>query len=194
MWSGETSYDTPPPDNQIWQFSTDGTGGGSWARQTPDDASSFSSLSRPNMGIAAASHDTGFYLGGLLNRGTNQSISGGPFYISGIVSFNMTTGVWANSSSLPFGGGGTDIGGSGQFMPSFGPNGLLIFMGGQSATYTSVGPYIDLYTVTLYDPITKSWYSQNTSGEKPTPRSLFCTVGVQSQNQSFEMYVLLPLL
>lgn len=133
LWGGETSYGAAPPADGAWQFTADGSGGGSWAQQTPGNPSTFSKLKRAVLGLTTAGDDTGFYLGGFLSAGTDASIAQGDpndYYIPGIVSFNTSTGDWANSSSTPLIGNGLSFGGGAVFMPSFGPNGLLAFIGG----------------------------------------------------------------
>jgi hypothetical protein len=43
--------------------------------------------------------------------------------------------------------------------------------------------------VQIYDPSTKKWYEQATTGDAPTPRKEFCVAGVASQSQTYEILV-----
>ncbi|KAI9748444.1 MAG: hypothetical protein M4579_007219 [Chaenotheca gracillima] len=190
MWGGDTSWSAPPPEDDLWQFSADGSGGGSWVKQAPASPSSFSKLLRVTWGASTASNDAGFYLGGQLGPGTDSAIpEGGPWSVSGIVSFNITTGVWANSTSAPLGGTGRNVGGALQFIPSFGPNGLLLFMGGRFASSSALLSFVDFDVINMYDPVAKSWYAQDATGEMPSPRVNSCTVGVQGPNKTYEIFL-----
>jgi hypothetical protein len=43
--------------------------------------------------------------------------------------------------------------------------------------------------VQVYDPSTKTWYEQETTGQAPSPRKEFCVAGVASQSQTYEILV-----
>jgi hypothetical protein len=53
-----------------------------------------------------------------------------PIYSPGLVVFNTTSQQWSNITSDGYAPTGKVYNGAGHFVPSFGPNGLLLFMGG----------------------------------------------------------------
>lgn len=73
-----------------------------------------------------------------------------------------------------------------QYVPSFGPQGIFITMGGTARDTDSAVP---LSTVYIFDPALATWHAQNTTGLAPTNRVLFCAAGVASTNGTYEMYV-----
>jgi hypothetical protein len=87
------------------------------------------------------------------------------------------------------------VGAEAVCLPDFGRSGLVLFLGG----ITSVGgldpfsalsqnPGVAFDNITVYDPFTKEWYWQTTTGNRPTPRHEFCAVGVEGSENTFEMY------
>lgn len=167
-----------PPD-QIWRFDTDGDGGGSWSTEILGNPGVFDSLLRSAEGAYANSKDTGFLVGGWTGGWTDASLpSSSSFSIPNIVSFNMATKLWSNDSDLAFTQFGTDVRGAAEFIDSFGPNGILLLLGGavNAAGFQNTGAgLLDFNNLTFYDPVSKEWYWQATTGDVPPPTSiLFC--------------------
>jgi len=196
IWGGSAWFGIDVPLDQIWRFDTDGNGGGSWTTESPGNPTVFDNLIRPAGGAFANSKDTGFWMGGYAGSWTDPSLSGYPgVSVPNIVSFNMTTKLWSNDSALAFTQFGTDVGGAVEFIQSFGPNGILLFLGGGAGV---VGAYqindpagmLDFNNLTFYDPVFKEWYWQATTGNVPPPRQSFCTVGLPGPNHTYEMLVL----
>ena len=159
-WGGITSYFAQPPPVEIWKFGADGSGGGAWAKQTPKNVVTLSKLVRATEGAFTQSKDVGYFLGGFASYQTDTSVTGDSTYLAlpGIVAFNMTSGEFTNSSTTGLNNFGTLVGGSSQFVP-FGPNGLLLFLGGgQSSVLTSWSAWtdVDFNNLSLYDPISES--------------------------------------
>ncbi|KAF9775284.1 hypothetical protein IL306_006652 [Fusarium sp. DS 682] len=48
---------------------------------------------------------------------------------------------------------------------------------------------VSFTNITIYDPSTKEWYYQQTSGVSPDPRVEFCSVGVQSPDGTYEIFI-----
>lgn len=116
--------------------------------------------------------------------------SSSTFSVPNIVSFNMTTKLWSNDSALAFTKFGTDVGGAAEFIHSFGPNGILLLLGGGADRDGNGAGLLDFNNLTFYDPVTKEWYWQATTGDVPLPRQKFCTVGLPGPNHTYEMLVL----
>ena len=162
IWGGSAWFGVVVPQDQIWRFDTDGDGGGSWSTEIPGNPAVFDSLIRPAEGAYANSKATGFFLGGWAGGWTDPSLPySSTFSIPNIVSFNMDTKLWSNDSTLAFTQFGTDVGGAAEFIPSFGPNGILLFLGGaaNAAVFQNNGAgLLGFNNLTFYDPVTKEWY------------------------------------
>lgn len=80
--------------------------------------------------------------------------------------------------------------GAGQFVPSFGEEGVMVMIGGIAPTnsWDTSGALRSMTNITVFDPETGSWYSQTATGDVPMARKNMCVVGVQSSNEStYEM-------
>jgi hypothetical protein len=182
---GGDPYESPPP--YIWALAPDGHGAGSWSELYGPADPIWDALVRPAYGVTAASPETGFVLGGLA---TNSS--GDPaFAISGMIELDFATKQWTN---LTTGGlyspNGMAVGGSAQFVTSFGKKGLVVMIGGTAPTsaWNAGNPPRPMSNITIFDPDDNRWYSQTATGDVPSPRRDFCTVGVVSSNESsYEM-------
>lgn len=175
-----------------WRFNTKGLGNGTWYDETPTNPDLLDSLTLSEDGAFATAHNTGFWIGGVSSGWTEPGLQIGSA-IPGIVSFNITTKTWHNDSADGISEYGTLRAGQAQFVPIFGPNGLIFVLGGQAM---SLGPAatakITLQAfdkVRFFDPVTKEWYWQATTGKAPKPRLYFCAVGVEGQNGTYEMFV-----
>ena len=200
LWGGEAPYGRGPSEkSELWQYTVDNAGGnGSWAQATPSNLDAFSLLIRPGGGARATSKDTGFVLGGYASAWTDKRVTGQySTPLPGLVSFNMTSLTWRNHSTTPFTRFGTQIFGQAEWIPSFGPNGLLTFLGG-STTATlepiqnlqSGSDLLSFNNITLYDPVDGTWFSQQATGDIPAPRDTFCSAGAQGNNGTYDMYAI----
>ncbi|KAL2874548.1 hypothetical protein SGCOL_010322 [Colletotrichum sp. CLE4] len=188
VWGGMMSYTGIPPPNEIWRFEVDGNGGGTWSQITPTSVVAFTQLVRSAEASFTQSKDVGYYFGGYANRLSDTSVSGKNIAIPGLVSYNMTSGEIKNTSTTGFGQYGTLIEGSAQFVP-FGSSELLLFLGGgESQMFLSGYKELDFNKVTLYNPSTDKWYTQQTAGARPIRRGKFCVVGASSTNNTYEIF------
>ncbi|KAM0270030.1 hypothetical protein ACHAQH_009578 [Verticillium albo-atrum] len=189
IWGGHVPYNAAPvPTNQLWRFSADGDGGGTWNPETPGNPSTFRSLTRSQGGAFVSTPDAAFWFGGLEGVGTSGGTEG---YVPGYVSFNFTTKAWANETDSPWSSYGTLYGGEAHYIPTFGPNGIVMLIGGGTWDMTGSGSmgYLDMQNLTFFDPVTRDWHSQTTSGEAPVRREWFCAVGAESTNGTYEIVV-----
>jgi hypothetical protein len=170
IWGGSAWFGIERPPDQIWKFNTDGLGGGSWSTEIPENPAVFDSLIRPAEGAYANNKDTSFLVGGWAGGWTDASLPySSTFSVPNIVSFNMTTKLWSNDSALAFTKFGTDVGGVAEFIHSFGPNGILLLLGGGTNQNNNRAGLLDFNNLTFYDPVTKEWYWQATTGDVPPP-------------------------
>ncbi|KAJ9139468.1 Kelch repeat protein [Pleurostoma richardsiae] len=189
IWSGAASAPDEPPVDESWQFFADGNGSGFWSIKTPANTKVFDQLVRPEgCAFTQKDNDVGYCMGGLVTSQSNASVTSDTA-ISGLVSFGMTSNVWTNTSTP---GIGTLVNGAAEFVP-FGPNGLMVFLGGAEApagTFDAASTSDrDFTNITFLDPITQQSFTQNTTGTPPSGRQRFCTVGVQGPSNTYEIFM-----
>ena len=109
--------------------------------------------------------------------------------MQGIVGFDMNQKSFTNFSSAGYqNNSGAVIKGTAQYVPSFGPQGLYVFMGG-SVTTGHADLMISFESVSVFDPVTQEWWNQTTTGSAPTGREEYCLAGINSTNGTYEMWV-----
>lgn len=196
MWgdAGVTGV-TDTNDTHNWELTVDGSGGGSWKFEDLESPSQLVGLQRASAGAAVTCYNTGFNLGGYYTAENGSDI-----FVPGLLTYNMTTRSWANESSAAFTNHGTSMGAEAVCLPPFGPQGLILFLGGvtsvgddwlDAVTPAAQSPGIPFDNLTLYDPFANQWYWQTTTGSRPTPRHEFCAIGVQGPENTYEMYTCL---
>jgi hypothetical protein len=196
MWGDvEGALSTHVNDTLTWELTGDGTGGGSWKFENLESPSQMAGLQRASAGAATTCYNTGFNLGG---QTTTQN--GTAIFVPGLLTYNMSSYTWSNESATPFTTYGTSVGAEAVCLPDFGPGGLLLFLGGITSvddnwldpvSALSKSPGVAFDNLTVYDPFTREWYWQTTTGNRPTPRHEFCAVGVQGPQNTYEMYKIL---
>jgi len=189
--SGLTEERAKVSKSSQWKFSADGKGDGSWSQETPTNKNLLESFAIPQDGAYTTAKDTLFYVGGIATGWTEP----GRLYVQpvpGVLSFNMSTRAWRNDSAADLSTFGTLNMGVAQYVPRFGPNGLILILGGAT---TSLAPSSSdpiamqsFSEVKFFDPVTKVWYSQKTTGAIPMPRTRPCSVGVEDRESgTYEM-------
>ena len=96
FWAGTID----PPAVSAWQFTADGSGGGSWDQLSATGNSGFAGLTRPDFARGAAIKNTGFIFGGYDSARSSPKTASmpGTIPITGIVCFNITSGLWSNDT------------------------------------------------------------------------------------------------
>ncbi|KAF5505300.1 Kelch repeat-containing protein [Colletotrichum siamense] len=190
-WGGwKTSM---PPDKKMMRFSADDNGGGTWTEVTTPN---LQTIDRTREGTFSQSKNVGYYFGGFTSKETDsnfvgtQNVQGRP--APGLVSFHMQSRDMRNISSSRFGKHGTFKGGSSQFVP-FGPEGLLVVLGGWEAS-VSVTRFenwdaMAFDKISVYDPRGDQWYYQQTTGDNPFPKEKFCITGAPGPNNTYEIFI-----
>ncbi|KAK1847130.1 kelch repeat protein [Colletotrichum chrysophilum] len=196
IWGGQVPYWSKPPENDIWRFEVDGNGGGTWSKRSPPNLAELYKLDRATEGAFCQSKTTGYYFGGYANERTDLSITDKDKTrnVPGIVSYDLKTGS-INHTTFQGSGKFTFKGGTMEYVP-FGPDGLLLALGGFQGAPTETGygnwTGVDFTSVNLYDIKAKKWHSQRTTGSKssiPPPTEKFFTVGVQGPNKTYEIFI-----
>lgn len=73
-----------------------------------------------------------------------------------------------------------------QYVPNFGPAGVLIAGGGRNGESEALPSFS---SVQIYDLATDTWYEQPTTGDYPDGRVGFCMTGAASSNKTYEIVV-----
>ncbi|KAK1776751.1 hypothetical protein QBC45DRAFT_356772 [Copromyces sp. CBS 386.78] len=184
----------------IWKFTVDGKGGGTWTLERPSNPDVLKKLNLTDKAAFAAAYDSSggavsFVIGGMTSieidpDSNNTSIVTDPKHwyrtpIPGMVSYDMKTRTFSRiDTSTVIPPLGTLIDGRAHFVPQFGPNGLVMVLGGE------VGEAIlDFNNITFFDPKSGRWGWQKTAGYAPTERESFCMVGVASPAGTYELFI-----
>ena len=118
--------------------------------------------------------DNAFVLGG--NDPFNNVL------IPGLVEYSFGNRSWSNSSASGYSRHGTVQNGAMHYVPPFGPGGLFVVLGGENSTDLK-----DFGTVSVYDPVSQTWFNQTTTGNMPNPKKEFCVAGIASTVGTYEM-------
>ncbi|KAK0623789.1 hypothetical protein B0T14DRAFT_517058 [Immersiella caudata] len=198
LWGGTVTSPLQANDSTdvLWKFTADGSGGGAWSNETPSIANPtlFASLHTTVGGLIVTANDTmGFHLGGVAANTTDFGRNGtNTRAIPGMVTFDMKTKTWFNGT-YAFSRFDTFWGSTGEYLPTFGPGGLIMVLGGHEVdprTRFEPGVHYPLDTVTLIDPVSKKKYQQATTGDiPPTPRAFPCSAGFASSEGSYEIFM-----
>ncbi|MCJ1466753.1 hypothetical protein MMC07_005373 [Pseudocyphellaria aurata] len=180
-----------PPPLSLWSFKPDGTGSGSWNEEIDSGSPVWDTLTRPCQPMMAFGSGSAYVLGGFKNSLTALSQPQNDTAVPGLVQFNMTTKIFSNSTAGGYSFNGTAAQGAMQYVPSFGPDGLFVVLGGDDPDvwYSSARTLTDLETISIYDPSTKQWFNQTTTGNIPIPRKTFCLAGIESNNGTYEIFM-----
>ncbi|KAL8850831.1 MAG: hypothetical protein Q9221_004245 [Calogaya cf. arnoldii] len=167
-----------PPPNSLWSFKPDGTGSGSWKVEISPHDGKWNRRTRTTGGYVASGGGSALVLGGILNRWTASETMDveDDFRMPGLVEFNMTMKSFYNSSAANF--NAQEIGGRGamHYVPSFGPNGLFMIMGGTD--FSDLNQNIGFDNIWVYETLENHWYKQTATGAIPRGRRNFCLAGV----------------
>ncbi|KAK3312100.1 hypothetical protein B0H66DRAFT_394322 [Apodospora peruviana] len=164
----------------IWKFTSDGEGSGSWSLERASNPQTLSSLSLTTLGGYVATNTTGFWIGGHAEGVTDPDRFGKDGWVSGLVSYDMTTKTWKNDTANDLTPDGNSGGSKGVWVTKFGQNGLITFLGGKTLTDVSESAQ-DFSNITFFDPVTRKSFYQTTTGMAPTARKDFCAVTVETE-------------
>ncbi|KAM3070000.1 hypothetical protein ACMFMG_003964 [Clarireedia jacksonii] len=171
-----------------WALTLNSKGSGTWSQVSFSD-SKFKTLVRPGYGLRAASSTTGYSMGGM------QTIFPSDTYwsIPGLITFDFASQKWSNLSTIGiYSESGMALYGAGQFVPSFGSEGVMVMIGGAVPTnsWDKSGALRPMTNITVFDPSSQGWYSQTATGDIPMSRRDICIIGVQSSSEStYEIFI-----
>lgn len=133
--------------------------------------------------------DSAWILGGIVSEWVAPAPGSPVTPIPGMIQFDMASRSFSNSSVQCCNAIGSIYKGAPQYVPSLGPEGIYIAMGGQNelGDIDAAAGLIDFGTVSVFDPAKQEWWNQTTTGSAPSPRIEFCTAGTNSTNGTYEM-------
>ena len=171
------------PSLSLWMFKPDTMGGGAWNEVINATSSVWDSLIRPIFPLQAYSLNSAWILGGNNLFFDNSKPIG-----ENMVHFDMSSWTLRNSSIQCCDASKGIAGGAMQFVPSFGPEGIFVVLGGANG-HMDGGSHdlVGFATVSVFDPAKQEWWNQTTTGNEPSPRMQFCTAGINSTNGTYEM-------
>ncbi|MCJ1271096.1 hypothetical protein MMC22_010995 [Lobaria immixta] len=184
--------DAPSPAPfSLWSFKPDGTGSGSWTEVIDSGSAVWDSITRPSQSMMAFGSGSAYSLGGFESSQTALSTANldQNLPVPGLMQFNMKTKKFLNSTAGGYSFNGTAEKGAMHYVPSFGPDGLFIVMGGDDFWHTDPEHLTDLETISIYDPSSEQWFNQTTTGNIPQPRKEFCLAGIESNNATYEIFM-----
>ncbi|CCC09822.1 unnamed protein product [Sordaria macrospora k-hell] len=132
-----------------------------------------------------------FFLGGMANTWTDPDWNDNMKPIAAMVSYDMKTKTLSKSSfQMAIPPTGTLRDARAEYVPQFGPNGLISVLGGVTFNAELAPDHmLDLTNITFFDPRTGQWLWQKTSGNAPRNRQSFCMVGVTGQAGTYELFI-----
>ena len=110
--------------------------------------------------------------------------------VSGLLRYDFATKNATNYTVVGVSTSGYVRLGRMQFVPNFGPAGVIVSAGGlKQAADASGNSLISFRSVQVYDPATNNWYEQTTTGSIPKGRKEYCMTGAASSNNTYEIVV-----
>lgn len=186
-FAGSTSDfgDAPTVAQGLWSFEPSADGAtGAWTNLNDTADEYFTTQPRHYSGPVASGNGTGYFLGGqILDNGTEVAVSG-------LLKYNFATKVATNSTVSGISTSGYLQRGMMQYVPNFGPAGVIIGAGGHQLQEGSSEKYLlSFNSVQVFDPATDTWYEQTTTGNIPESRKEYCMAGAASSNNTYEILV-----
>ena len=170
----------------LWTFKSDRAGSGTWNEVIDTNSPVWDSLTRPHYPLQAYGSNKAWILGGDTWLNPSWKPLG-----ENLIEFDMEARTFKNSSVQCCKADKGIVAGSMHFVTSFGPQGLIVALGGDSGVHvldSSSYNVLDFVTVSVFDPARQEWWNQTTTGSAPSPRWDFCTAGINSTNGTYEMY------
>ena len=144
----------PLPPQSLWSFNPDGTGGGTWKEVINSTASVWSSIAHPVVGLQVYGSNKAWYLGRQsINIETDIQMEyiTPESVVSGLTTFDMTSKSFTNISAWMNGKTKSFQFGALQHVSVFGPEGLVVILGG-SAFEDDSQVTVDIWQIPVYDP------------------------------------------
>ncbi|KAF6825044.1 kelch repeat protein [Colletotrichum plurivorum] len=129
-WGGLIGKNPPPSETRLQKFIAE-DGGGSWSIETESESEykGLSQIRRSHGGAVANTPQSSFYFGGvseeILNIKANTNLPGYSQF-----DFKSQQKSWVQHDDSPYSSSRTIYAATAHYVPNFGPNGLIILIGG----------------------------------------------------------------
>ncbi|KAK4665177.1 LOW QUALITY PROTEIN: uncharacterized protein QC763_0078370 [Podospora pseudopauciseta] len=199
-WGGVFSLGRSVTGSEMWKFSADGRGGGSWSPfQDFANPEAFKILLSLERGAYANTDDKGFLIGGSVWGWTYLDTQA----IPGMVSFDMRTKEISNGTANDAGSNRSPleklIGARAHFIPANtgtkSHQGLILVLGGHRSYVDRQcsledSPGFDFRNLLFFDPETGERYWQIATGDiLPYPRAHFCVTGFTVARVGYDVFI-----
>ncbi|KAG6356407.1 hypothetical protein INS49_015795 [Diaporthe citri] len=177
--------DQPTVSQGLWSFKPSDDGAtGTWTNLNDTTDEYFTAQPRHFAGPVASGNGAGYFLGGqILDNRTEVPVSG-------LLKYDFATKVATNATVSGISTSGYVQRGQMQYVPNFGPAGVIIAAGGHQLQKGSTEKYLlSFNSVQVFDPATDTWYEQTTTGNIPAGRKEYCMAGAASSNNTYEILV-----
>ncbi|KAL1849917.1 hypothetical protein Daus18300_013112 [Diaporthe australafricana] len=177
--------DAPNISQGLWSFEPSESGTtGTWKNLNDTTDEYFTTQPRHFAGPVASGNGAGYFLGGnILENGTEVPVSG-------LLKYDFATKVATNSTVVGVSTSGYLQLGRMQYVPNFGPSGVIVAAGGHQLQNGPSEKYLlSFSTVQVFDPGSNTWYEQTTTGDIPEGRKQYCMAGAASSNNTYEILV-----
>lgn len=175
------------PEHKMWRLAVDGKGGGKWtAQNVPDD------VKLTVRGAFAQCDGAGYVIGGFGNNHTDKAFDGNlNTAVTGLLEYGLGGDKWTNHSTKALNDRGTYQKGSAVCVQIPNRKPKLFALGGAAPTLFNAtdqtASNLNFVNVPFWDTETQQWYEQETDGERPEPRQMACTVGIQGPGGTYDM-------
>ncbi|KAK3402269.1 hypothetical protein B0T20DRAFT_347067 [Sordaria brevicollis] len=133
----------------------------------------------------------GYSIGGWAHVWSDPDWKRDPEPYAGMISYDMRTKTFFKSNfkrAIP--PIGTVRDGRAEYVPQFGPHGLVFVVGGLAFNKDLAKDHmLDMTNITFFDPGTSQWMWQKTTGDAPRSRQSFCMVGVPGPAGTYELFI-----
>lgn len=176
----------------VWEFTPKNN---TWTERYGPEDDLWNNMTRATRCASVYTPESGYCLGGYSGAwSTDVNTPSSDIPLGGMVEFDFETTTWSNISSVGSSQRGWTIGQQMEYVPLYGKKGILVAIGGHDlpdqGQYAHGVNLRSMSNITIYDINTKTWHSQNATGDIPSGRSMFCSVAVQGGNDdTFEMSV-----
>lgn len=194
VWGGRTveklNIDAIEKDT-IWRFHANPDGTGEWTNEVPNPSDDFDEMSLPQRAASVTVGDKGFSFGGDVIDDSDPDATVELLPVKGMIVFDMESRTFSNES-MPVSPYESLVGATAEYIPTFGPNGLVMLLGGYGYTLDTNRRNPEdtrsFANLTFFDPVTMEWGWQKATGDVPTARLDHCSVGVKSGDDKYDMY------
>lgn len=200
LWSDDTDklyhwgggYDEPIDERYVglWVFTPGNNSRGTWELEESPDQSSYDIASAQSGGSTSCGRK-GYFIGGYGGPWTDTKFAGSAkrTAVPGILTYDMTSRRWSNSSTEPISQpNGTIIAGKAVCTADSFQTPLIFSIGGRISDPNSTSTkFKSMRNITFWDTSQERWLWQMSDGFGHPQSEYSCIVGAASKNRTYEM-------